>query len=321
MLQRFLADVLGRSSPVQTLIEPPGKNVRRHAGIQNTAATPVKLQFRDAFRLMTPCRWFVMKLLERLDRLVRPIAIPNLTVLIIAGQVLMLIAGSGNPELLTRSMLVWDRVLEGEVWRLVTFLIVPISMSPIWLLFALYIFYLMGTALERIWGVVRYNAFLYLGTVLTLASATIVHDQPITGAFLEGTVFLAFATYNPNFELRLFFVLPVQIKWLALLQALGYAIAFVGGPMPIRVMVLASIGNYLVFFGTRVLDRIRNYKRSVAWKSRQFDPRDAPRHTCRSCGANSNTHPNMDFRYCSTCDDNAAYCEEHLRNHEHVVGG
>ncbi len=102
-----------------------------------------------------------MKLLDRLDRMVRPIAIPNLTVLLIAGQVLMLLAGNGKPELLERSMLVWDRVLEGEIWRLVTFLIIPVSMSPIWLLFALYIFYLMGTALERIWGVVRYNTFLY----------------------------------------------------------------------------------------------------------------------------------------------------------------
>lgn len=260
-----------------------------------------------------------MKLFERLDRLVRPIAIPNLTVVIIVGQVLLYIANVGNPGLGDRAALVWDRVLEGEVWRLLTFMIAPPQISPIFLLFALYIFHLMGTALEQIWGMVRYNVFFYLGYVLTLGSAAIAHDQPVVGAFLQGSVFLAFATYNPKFELRLFFVLPVQIRWLAYLQAIGYAMAFVGGNLAVRVMVLASVGNYLIFFGPMVFHRIKNIRRRVHWNARQFNPGDAPRHSCAVCGVNSKTHPNMDFRYCSKCSGERAYCEDHLRNHEHVT--
>jgi hypothetical protein len=259
-----------------------------------------------------------MKFLERLDRIVRPVAVPNLTVIIIVGQVLMLFANAGNPQLLSRAMLVWDNVLAGEVWRLITFLIVPPTTNVIFLFFVLFIFYWMGTSLEQFWGVVRYNTFLWLGTVLTVAAAGFVHDRSVTGAFLEGTVFLAFATYNPNVELRLFFVLPVKIKWLAWLQAIGYALAFLSGPMSVRLMVLASIGNYLIFFAPSLLGRVKNLQRRMQWDARQYDTGDAPRHICATCGIDSNSHPKMDFRYCSRCDGEQAYCEEHLRNHEHV---
>jgi hypothetical protein len=136
---------------------------------------------------------------------------------------------------------------------------------------------------------------------------------------VQGSVFLAFATYYPRFELRLFFVLPVQIRWLAYLQALGYAVAFLGGPLSVKLMVLASIGNYLLFFGPMLFERIRSYRRKAAWSSRQFSTGNAPRHTCASCGVNSNSHPEMDFRYCSKCNGDLAYCEEHLRNHEHIA--
>ncbi len=260
-----------------------------------------------------------MKFLERLDRMVRPIAIPNLTMVLIAGQGLTFLATAGDPAMRSRMSLVWDKVIEGEVWRLVTFLFVPVSPSPIFLLLALYIFYIFGTSLDRHWGFVRYNTFLLLGTLLTIAAAGVSHDQAVTGAFLGGTVFLAFATYNPNYEIRLMLVLPVKVKWLAWLQVFGYTMAFVSGPMAVRIMVLASIGNYLVFFAPAVIERVYHLRRRMDWNARQYNPGNAPRHVCSSCGVNSNTHPNMDFRYCSQCDGQHAYCEDHLRNHEHKV--
>lgn len=260
-----------------------------------------------------------MKFLDRLDRIVRPIAIPNLTVIIIIGQVMMTIVGGANNQMLGRAALVWSNVLQGEVWRLITFLFLPPPMHPIWLFFFLYIFYIFGTALEHYWGYVRYNTFLWLGAVLTIAAAGVTPDQPVSGAFLEGTVFLAFATYNPYFELRLFFILPIQIRWLAYLQGIGYAFAMLAGDMATRLTVLASVGNYLIFFAPALFARVRNARRKMEWNARQYTPSRSARHTCTTCGIDSNTHPNMDFRYCSKCDGQHAYCEDHLRNHEHVV--
>jgi len=261
-----------------------------------------------------------MKLLDRLDRIVRPIAIPNLTQILIIGQVVMFIAALGTRDgnLMQKAPLIWEKVFEGEAWRLLTFLFVPFDSNPIWLFFALYIFYLFGGSLQAIWGYVRYNTFMWLGVVLTLAGALLVRDQEVTSHLLYLTVFLAFATYNPNFELRLFFVLPVKVKYLAYIQVAMYASAFIGGPNSVRVMVLSSFGNYLIFFAPMVFQRIRNAKRKMEWQSKQYKPGNEPRHTCATCGVNSDTHPKMDFRYCSKCDGERAYCEDHLRTHEHV---
>ena len=239
---------------------------------------------------------------------------------IIAGQVLMLLASMSDNTLRDRSMLVWDEVLAGQVWRLLTFFFVPPTTDLIFLIFAYLIFYMMGNALEAYWGVVRYNTFLWLGAILTIAAAGLVHAQPVSGAFLQGTVFIAFATINPDFELRLFFVLPVKVKWLAILQGLGYAMALVVGAWSTRLMVLASVGNYLIFFAPSLMARVRSTRRRAQWDKRQFHADQAPRHTCSSCGVNSLTDPKMDFRYCSKCFGEHAYCEAHLRDHQHVVG-
>ena len=260
-----------------------------------------------------------MKYLDFLDRLVRPIAIPNLTQLLIAGQVLMFLAAMTKPAVIGQAELVWTLVLQGEVWRLLTFLFIPVSFSPLWLFFALYIFYMFGTALEQYWGVVRYNAFLWLGALLTIAATALVPNVPVTGAFLYGTVFLAFASYNPDFTLNLFFILPVKVKWLAWFQAAGYALMFVAGDWSIKLTVLASVGNYLIFFAPTVVSWVRNRQRRMKWESRQYKPGSQPRHTCAVCGINSDTHPTADFRYCSKCGGDKAYCEDHLRNHEHVT--
>ena len=260
-----------------------------------------------------------MKFLAFLDRLVAPIAIPNLTQILIAGQALMYLAGSGNPAMVNRATLVWDLVLQGEVWRLLTFMLIPPPTSLIFVFFYLYIFYIFGTALEQFWGSVRYNAFLWLGALLTIAAAALAPSSPATGTFLYGTVFLAFATYNPDFTLNLFFILPVKVKWLAWLQAAGYALAFVSGPMVVKIQVLASVGNYLIFFAPTVVNWVRNRQRRMKWEARQYKPGSQPRHTCAVCGINSDTHPNAEFRYCSKCGGEKAYCEEHLRNHEHVA--
>jgi hypothetical protein len=262
-----------------------------------------------------------MKFLDRLDRVVRPIAVPNLTQILIAGQVVVLVASllDENTNLLDRVPLVWASVFQGEAWRLLSFLFVPFSTSPIWLFFSCYIFFIFGNSLQSIWGYVRYNTFLWLGIVLTIAAAAIAPEDPVSSQFLYMSVFLAFATYNPDFELRLFFVLPVKVKFLAYIQVAFYLLALMNGPMAARAMVLASIGNYLVFFGPMLFQKIRNKQRQVQWEAKQLKVTNEPRHTCTTCGVDSNSDPKIDFRYCSKCDGEHAYCEEHLRNHQQVL--
>lgn len=260
-----------------------------------------------------------MKLLDRLDKIVRPIAIPNPTVVLVASQFVFWIASMMDPGIVEAAVLVWEKVLEGEVWRLVSFLLVSPAGSPIFALFYFYILYMIGTYLEQVWGVVRFNSFLYVGTLLTLIGALFVPQQPLTGGFLYGTLFLAFATFNPNFQFLLFFVLPVKVKYLAWIQVAMYLMRFVFGDAGQMIMVVASIGNYLLFFGPDLVRKSFHFHRRLKWETQQADNAAKPRHVCATCGVDSKIDPGMDFRYCSKCDGEHAYCRDHLHDHSHVT--
>jgi hypothetical protein len=263
-----------------------------------------------------------MSLLTKLERFLGRFAIPNLSLILVAGQVLFwglaLMAGFNLERLALRP----TAVLEGEVWRLVAFLLYPPNAHPVFIAFAWYLFYLMGGALDHYWGAFRYNAFLGLGWLLTVAVAFITPGAYASNLFLAGSVFLAFAYLNPDFVMMLFFILPVKIKWLALLQWLGYGFVLVVGPWPARLMVLAATGNFLVFFAGDIAHQIRTGRPRMAHQARVFAARpeeDEPRHRCRVCGKTDLSDPQMDFRYCSKCAGNQCYCAEHIFNHEHVL--
>lgn len=259
-----------------------------------------------------------MGFLNRLERVFGRFAIPNISLYLIAGQVSVLtLALFGRPEILNLIALLPVAVLEGQIWRVVSFLFVPpVSLvnfgafDAMFLAFAWYMFYMMGSALEQHWGAFRYNFFLFVGWLLTITVAFLFPGSYATNLFLAGSVFLAFAFLNPDFELLLFFILPVKIKWLALLQWILYGYAFLKGPWPVRLAVLASIGNFLLFFAGEILQRMKTGRRRMEYQAKQAATRDndEPRHRCVVCGKTDRTHPMEEFRY---SDDDRCYCSEH----------
>lgn len=263
-----------------------------------------------------------MGLLNRLERIFGRLALPNLSLYLVVGQVafwgLALLGGFD----LQRIKLLPVAVLHGEPWRAFTFLFVPPNSSPVFIAFAWYIFFIMGGALEEYWGVFRYNLFVFTGWLLTVACAFLFPNTYATNLFLAGSVFLAFAFLNPDFEMMIFFILPVKIKWLALLQWLLYGFTLIAGNWPSRFAVLASIGNFLIFFAGDIVEMIRTGRRRMETQARRAaTQRDEPdhRHRCHVCGKTDRTHPQMDFRYCSKCAGEECYCQEHLFHHEHTV--
>jgi hypothetical protein len=268
-----------------------------------------------------------MSLLSRLERALGRLAIPDLALYFVLGQAAVLgfaLLGGFDVE---RIALQPNAVLAGQVWRLVTFLFVPpvaaLSMTgAIFLAFGWYLFYLMGGALEQHWGVFRFNAFICLGWLLTVGVSFVTPAAYATNGFIAATVFLAFAYLNPDFVMYIFFILPVKIKWLALLQWLGYAYLVAVGNLSLRLMVLASVGNFLCFFSRDIVLSIKTGRRRMAWQAQQFaatNSERAVRHTCRVCGKTDVSHPQLDFRYCSKCAGDECYCPEHIGNHEHVT--
>lgn len=260
-----------------------------------------------------------MKILDRLDRKFGKYAPTNVTIYLIAGQTVLYVLFMMGKLDRSITWLSADLLLAGEWWRLITFLFDPPSMSPIFVFFAWYLFYLMGSALEEYWGAFRYNAFLVLGYLLTVGVSFLMPGFPASNAFIGGSVFLAFAFLFPDFQLLLFFILPVKVKWLAALTWLYYGYLFLFGGWPSRLLVLASVGNFLLFFGRDIYVNLRYGKRRIGKKLSQASrSNDKPFHRCTVCGITDKTHPQMDFRYCPKCEGQYGYCTEHIFNHEHI---
>lgn len=252
--------------------------------------------------------------LNKLERRLEPVAIPNITLYIVIAQVFVLLTGMLGVLDLRQIVLVPYFVMQGEVWRLFTFVAMPPGFS-ILVAFAIYLFYLYGNALEDYLGVVRYNLFLIVGYALTVGLAFISPMAPATNLFLGGAVFLAFAFLNPDFTLHLFFILPVKIKWLALLTWVYYGFTFITGGATERLGVLAATGNFLIFFGKDVVQRIRTGRHRVKQQAKREKLRQelsGPMHKCSVCERDSDSNPELDFRLRTEGEAEVCYCEEHL---------
>ena len=230
-----------------------------------------------------------MSLLNRLERLFGRFAPENLSLYLVAGQVFVFLLAMLGRDFTGLLALQADLVLAGEYWRPFTFVFDPPLVSPVFIAFAWYMFYLMGSALEHFWGAFRYTLFLFLGWLFTVAVAFIFPHVPVTNVFAAGSVFLAFAYLNPDFELLIFFILPVKIKWIALIQWIGYAFLLIVSSWPGRLIILASIANFLVFFSNDIVRRMVSGRRRMAQhQTRQFsaknDPEE-PRHRCHTPAA------------------------------------
>jgi len=261
-----------------------------------------------------------MSWLDKLEKWFRPFALPGVTLYLIVGQTIVFAATLSNPNVRANVVLIPARVLEGEVWRLVTFVFDPPLTNAIFAFFAWYLFYLMGDALENQWGVARYNIFLLIAYLATLVAAFLGNPgAPSSNLYIGGSVFLAFAHLFPDFQIFLFFILPIKVKWLALITWIGYFLRFTLGTWTERWLVIAAISNFLLFFGRDILLTMRSRRHRMARQVREIKLQNEPVHRCVVCGVTDKDDPAMDFRYCSRCAGSPCYCGDHIRDHRHLT--
>ncbi len=211
-----------------------------------------------------------MKWMNKLERKYGKYAVSNLIFYIIALNAIVFIASlvsQGRPvvELL---ILYPDRVFQGEIWRLLTYIFIPPAASPIWIIFVLYFYYLVGTGLEQAWGAFRFNLYYVLGMAGTTLAAFIT-GAGYTGVYLNLSLFLAFAHLYPDFEVLIFFILPVKVKYLAWLNwaLLGFTVIFTA--MPYKIAAVAALVNYFIFFGRDIYRGIK-LRRQVKRNRQKF---------------------------------------------------
>jgi membrane associated rhomboid family serine protease len=258
------------------------------------------------------------RLLARLERRLGRYAIPNLIVYVVVGMAVVWVLLLSRPEGVGRLVLDMDAVRRGQVWRLVTFLFIPQGSSPIWVLVNLYFTWWVGSSLEQHWGAFKFNVYYFIGAIGTIAAALIA--GPTSNTWLHSSLFLAFATTFPDVQILLFFILPIRVKWLGLIAALGIAFAFAVGTWGTRASIVAALINYVLFFGGHWRQLWRQRSVAVRQKARRETLRsDVPvfgQRVCAICGARE--ADGTDIRVCS-CDKCGgkprALCLEHARNH------
>jgi hypothetical protein len=282
--------------------------------------------------------------IDRLQRRFGWLAVPNVTITLIVGQAVLFVANflaerDVLPQGISLDRIALDpaKVMQGEVWRLVTFLFDPPKMYAIFAVFYFSLLNLFGTTLEQQWGTFKYNLYLLTGYFANVAAAfagAFLLQQQIapelndtlklasitaSNAFFFGSVFLAFARLYPDFILNMFIVLPIRIKWLALLAWIGYGYGLLRGDWVTRMLIIATVLNYLLFFGREHIREWRQGQRKRTFQSQAKRATAAAKHVCAVCGISSVEAPRMLFRYCSKCSGQRCFCPEHIRDHEHVI--
>ena len=264
-----------------------------------------------------------MRFLNSLERKFGKFAIKNLMFYIVAANVVVFVVDFMFADFLLSSLLrlIPGRVMAGEVWRLITFIFVPESGNIIFTAISLYFYYIIGMSLENRWGSFQMNVYYLIGMVVSIA-ASLITGFPVSADSINLSLFLAFASLAPDMQLLIFFVLPVKVKWLGWLAWawIGYQLINVPG-IALKVLILAPTLNYFVFFGPSIIGNIsRSRKRQV--NRARFEsvkpPEKAFLHRCVVCGKTEKDDRNLVFRYCSKCNGDYEYCEDHLRDHNHV---
>jgi membrane associated rhomboid family serine protease len=201
-----------------------------------------------------------------------------------------------------------EKVLEGEVWRLITYIFIPQTRSWFWVLFLLLFMWFLASALEEFWGALKLNVFYLLG-MIGCTVAAFFFGGTASNTFLNTSLFFAFATIAPNYEIYLFFVLRVKVKYIAWVTAGFMGLQLAAIPLPAKMAMLASLANYLIFFAPGFIKDWRSNQQNVQ-RRKKFQP--APEdslHRCHICGRTDASHPGLEFRVAA---DGEEYCDEHL---------
>lgn len=284
-----------------------------------------------------------MKFIDKLERKFGRFGIPNLTIYMIVcyviGYALMIV----NPGILNWLSLEPAYILRGQVWRLVTWVLYPPSTSGVlWFAIAvLFFYYPIGTSLERTIGTFKYTLYILSGVIFTILGAFILYFL-LGGNVLVGNVFstyyislstfLAYAMCYPDMQVLLMFIIPVKMKWMAIFyvvivvyEMIQYVMA---GAWYLVIPIVASLLNFIIFyFGTKDFSRYnpkevhrRNeFRRAMEPQGRmKSSSGSVTKHKCAICGRTELDDPNLEFRFCSRCNGNYEYCQDHLFTHTHV---
>jgi hypothetical protein len=252
-----------------------------------------------------------MSWLDKLERRLGFLGIPGLPRILVGFAALVFGLSWLLPGFVSIIALDPDKIRHGEVWRLITYIFIPQSLHPLWVIFALWFLWWVGEGLERAWGPFRLTLYFLVGMIGTTAAAFFFGSN-FSNSMLLMSLFLAFAHFYPEEIIYILFILPVRIKWLAWIAGAFLLLGFFVNSNSYRVSLIAALANYLIFFGPEFFSKAR-HRREVASRRKRFEgdarTETEPLHKCKVCGATELSDPDREFR---VARDGEEYCVEHL---------
>ena len=321
-------------------------------------------------------------MLDRIEKKIGKYAIKNLIYYILGGYVIGYILYFTDSRLGWYDYIVLDPalVMKGQVWRLFTWVCTIPQALSIFIIFMFLLYYFIGKSLEQNLGAFRYNLYIFSGWFFMTFGAMVFYwitgiSMNVSTYYINLASFLAFAVLFPNERIYFFGILPIKIKWLAIIDIVYLGLQIVSGIISLFALpnsevqsiisqfgieagaarlviiteifsIIISLLNFLIFFlSSKKLRRVtpgeihrRNeFKRSVnrgMYENRAMNQNAAGAskkqgggpyvangiivHRCSICGRTNLTNPELTFRYCSKCEGNHEYCQDHLFTHVHV---
>ena len=270
--------------------------------------------------------------------------IPNLMLYISLGCALVYLMTQFTQNPILYQLLIFDRaaILQGQVWRLITYPLTFFNNNLLLMAVSLFCYYSLGRAMELVWGTLKFNLF-YLCGVLMMDVYCMIFGGRADVTYLNLSLFLSYATMYPNSQFLLFFIIPVKAWIFALFDLVLVVFGLLVYPFPDNLFSVISLANYFLFFGKDVLNVLpMSWRVNARRAARKVKPQkgDRPKvvpfptagsyeattakvqapytHRCTICGRTDVTDPNLEFRYCSRCKGYHCYCEDHISNHTHI---
>ena len=257
-----------------------------------------------------------MSFLDRLESRYGRYAIHGLIRYIVILNAVVYILAKVSPDFLLALALWPAKIMQGEVWRLVTYIFIPQFGSfllPEWFSAAMYLLFLwwVGNGLEHALGAFRMNVYYFTG-MIGITVAAFFFGGGFSAVLLNTSLLFAFAQFYPDEVIFVMYILPAKVKWLAWLAAALLLYHVVDGGLSYAVSLAVALANYLLFFAPEIYRNART-RQEVAERRRKFEIAKAPEtenlHECAVCHRTEVTNPELDFR---VSRDGQEYCREHL---------
>ncbi len=271
-----------------------------------------------------------MRLIDRFCYKHPNFGIPNLMRYLTIANVVFWILGTANSVLLSYLRFDAGLIMQGQIWRLITFMVYPPSMGLLAFL-VFYFYYWMGTALEQVWGTAQFNIYLLIGWALTVIYGFLVYfigglRISIDAQYLYLSMFFSYAALFPDQTVLLFFFIPIKMKYMAIIDAVYFLAAVITNPFPVNLLPVVAVLNFFIFFSGTLLQRIPKKAsqstinfRKASQKLRREEREKLYHHKCAVCGRTDTDYPGLEFRYCSRCAGYHCFCSDHINNHIHFT--